>query len=248
MKHLPLSFLLFFMMLPLGAAELPPPEATEQWSPVPPLVTTFPDRAPSDAVILFDGQNLDAWQSVPDGAPGWKVENNAFTVTPKSSNLRTKAAWGNIQLHLEFRSPANPTGAGQDRGNSGVFFMGLYELQILDSWKNETYVNGQAASLYKQHPPLVNASRPPGEWQTYDAIFIAPRFSKEDTLLSPARLTVFHNGVLVHHDAVLKGGTVFRGEPKYKSHPEKLPLELQNHGHAVSFRNIWVRELSQLKP
>jgi hypothetical protein len=135
-------------------------------------------------------------------------------------------------------------GSGQGRGNSGIYFMGLYELQILDSWQNPTYANGQAAAIYKQHPPLVNASSRPGEWQTYDVVFIAPRFAVDGRLLTPARMTAFHNGVLVQHDAVLRGPTVFRGEPRYAPHAAKLPLVLQDHRNLVAFRNIWVRELA----
>jgi hypothetical protein len=149
-----------------------------------------------------------------------------------------------VQLHLEFRTPAKIEGKGQGRGNSGVFFMGRYEVQILDSHDNPTYVNGQAGSIYKQHPPLVNASRPPGEWQTYDIVFVAPRFAADGSLISPARITAFHNGVLVQHNAVLGGPTEYRGPSKYKPHAGKLPLELQDHGNPVAFRNIWAREIN----
>jgi hypothetical protein len=228
----------------MAAEELPPPAATEQWDPVPPVVAAPESGAPSDATMLFDGGSVDAWQSTEGGAPAWKIEDGALVVVPKTGGIRTKAALGDIQLHLEFRAPAGDTGTGQGRGNSGVMLMGLYELQVLDSWKNGTYVNGQAGSIYKQHPPLANASRPPGEWQSFDIVFIAPRFSEAGELISPARITAFHNGVLVQHDSVLRGGTVYRGEPKYTPHAPKLPIELQNHGDAVAFRNIWVRELS----
>ncbi len=169
---------------------------------------------------------------------------------PKPCDMRTKQNFGDVQLHLEWRAPSDPKGKGQDRGNSGVFFMGLYELQILDSWENPTYVNGQAASIYKEHAPLVNVSRAPGEWQVYDAVFIAPRFSDDGKLLSPARITAFHNGVLVQHDAILTGptpnGATFHQPtlPAYAAHPQKLPLLLQDHRHPVAFRNIWVRELA----
>jgi hypothetical protein len=158
--------------------------------------------------------------------------------------VQTKQAFGDVQLHLEFRTPAKVVGDGQGRGNSGIYFMGLYELQILDSWQNPTYANGQAASIYKQIPPLVNASRQPGDWQSYDVVFIAPRFAADGKLLRPARMTAFHNGVLVQHDVTLRGPTVFRGEPKYSPHAAKLPLLLQDHRNPVAFRNIWVRELS----
>jgi hypothetical protein len=225
---------------------LPPPEVTEQWTPVPAVVHAPAGAAPSDAVILFDGKNLDAWEPATPGSPPWRIEDGAMVIAPQSKpcDWHTKAAFGDLQLHLEFRTPAKVAGSGQGRGNSGVYFMGLYELQILDSWENPTYVNGQAASIYKQHPPLVNASRPSGEWQTYDAVFLAPRFAADGSLLSPARITAFHNGVLVQYDAALRGPTVFRGEPHYAPHPARLPLLLQDHRNPVAFRNIWVRELT----
>lgn len=240
----PLTAALFAVQSP--APSLPAPELSEQWRPVPVTVYAPANGIPSDALVLFDGRSLEAWVPVKAGSSGWKVEDGAFTVVPKSGALRSKAAFGDIQLHLEFRSPAVVKGRGQGRGNSGVFFMGKYELQVLDSWENVTYVNGQASSIYKQHPPLVNASRPPGEWQTYDVIFIAPRFTRDGQLHSPARITVLHNGVLVHHNVEIRGGTSFRGAPRYEAHAEKLPLELQDHSDLVSYRNIWVRELPGL--
>jgi hypothetical protein len=247
MRISPLCWLLPVCLLRLSGAEpLPPPEATEQWTPVPPTVQVPAGSAPSDAIILFDGTSIDAWEPVrPDGID-WVIENGAMVVTrgSKSCDRRTKRAFGDVQLHLEFRTPAKVEKNGQGRGNSGILFMGLYEVQVLDSWQNETYVNGQAASIYKQHPPLVNASRAPGEWQVYDIVFIAPRFGDDGQLLAPARITAFHNGVLVHHDAVLRGGTVYRGEPTYTPHPARLPLVLQDHGNPVAFRNIWIRELA----
>ncbi|MDR1011692.1 MAG: DUF1080 domain-containing protein [Opitutaceae bacterium] len=229
---------------------LPKPELTEQWAPVPPVVAApAATGIPSDAIVLFDGSNLDAWESTDakNPAPRWTLEpaSRAMVVAPKTGNLRTKASFGDVQLHIEWRSPAEVKKSGQGRGNSGIFFMDLYELQVLDSYQNETYANGQAASIYKQFPPLANASRAPGEWQTYDAVFIAPRFKADGSTDTPARLTVFHNGVLVQHDTALRGGTEFRGLPVYKKHAARLPLSLQNHGgDLVAFRNIWVRELS----
>lgn len=220
-----------------AAATLPPPEATEQWSPTPPVVSAPAGAPPSDAVILFDGKGLDAWEGA-----AWRIEGDAIVVEPGTGDIRTKQSFGDVQLHLEFRTPSPPRGEGQGRGNSGVFLMGLYELQVLDSWNSATYVNGQAGSVYKQHPPLVNASRAPGEWQTYDVIFLAPRFTKEKVI--PARMTVFHNGVLVQHDVKLRGGTVFRGRPTYEPHAAKLPITLQDHRDRVAFRNIWARDLS----
>jgi len=241
--------LLSLAALALHAAdELPPPELTEYYSPVPPVIAAPAGGAPSDAIVLFDGTSLDAWEPVSaDGHP-WKIEDGAMVVIPtpapaKPCDQQTKQAFGNIQLHLEFRTPAKIEGKGQGRGNSGVFFMGRYELQILDSHENPTYVNGQAASIYKQHPPLANASRPAGEWQTFDVVFIAPRFAADGSLVSPARMTAFHNGVLVQHDAVLTGPTEYRGQPKYLAHAAQLPLSLQDHRNPTAFRNIWVREL-----
>lgn len=232
------------------AAELPPPTDTEIWKPVPPVVTAPAGQPPADAIVLFNGHDLDAWESAKSpGQPApWRIAQGTLLYVPAAGDIRTKASFGDLQLHLEFRFPAGITGTGQRRGNSGIFFMDLYELQVLDAHDNPTYVNGQAASIYKQHPPLVNAARPPGEWQTYDAVWTAPRFAPDGRLLSPARLTVFHNGVLVQHEAVLRGPTVYRGQPAYQPHAAKLPLKLQEHKNdapdAVSYRNIWVRELS----
>lgn len=234
---------------PAPQAGLPPPEATEYWTPVPPVVTAAPNTAPSDALVLFDGTSLETWEPARKNGASWKIEDGAMVIIPTpapgaTSDQRTKQAFGDIQLHLEFRTPAKVEGESQGRGNSGIHFMGLYELQILDSYHNPTYVNGQASSVYKQHPPLVNASRGPGEWQIYDVVFVAPRFDAEGKLASPARITAFHNGVLVQHDVVLKGPTAWRGAPAYKAHAAKLPLVLQDHRNPTAFRNIWVRELA----
>jgi hypothetical protein len=221
------------------------PEDTDQWKPVPTVVTAPAGGIPSDATVLFDGRNLDAWAAYKDDSPApWKLEAGAMVVVPGAGDIRTKASFGDIQLHLEFCEPAVIVGNSQGRGNSGVLFMGLYELQVLDSHDNPTYVNGQAGAVYKQFPPLVNASRLPGEWQTYDAVWIAPRFTSDGKLASPARLTVFHNGVLVQLDVALLGQTRNVGHPLYVPHPAKLPLVLQEHHNPVAFRNIWVRELS----
>ncbi len=251
MRSLPLLAVLAAVALQ-AAEELPPPQLTEYYTPVPPVVTAPPGGVPSDAIVLFDGTSLDAWEPVRADGHAWKIEDGAMVVVPmappaKPCDQQSKQAFGDIQLHVEFRTPAKVEGKGQGRGNSGVFFMGLYELQVLDSYQNDTYVNGQAGSIYKQHPPLVNASRPPGEWQTYDAVFVAPRFAADGTLSSPARVTVFHNGVLVQHDVVLTGPTEYRGQPKYKAHAAKLPLRLQDHRNPTAFRNIWVRELAGVK-
>lgn len=235
----------------IAAGSRAPNELTEVWQPVPAVIGVPTNGAPSDAIALFNGTTLDAWEPVRPDETGWKIEDGAMVVVPHPHpcDLRTKQNFGDVQLHLEWRVPAEIKGNGQDRGNSGIFFMGLYELQILDSWKNPTYVNGQAGSVYKEYAPLVNASRRPGEWQTYDVIFIAPRFSTDGKLASPARLTAFHNGVLVQYDVTLSGptpnGPTFHQAslPAYAAHAAKLPIQLQDHRHPVSFRNIWVREL-----
>jgi hypothetical protein len=229
--------------------ELPAPELTEVWTPIPPVVSASSSGIPSDAIVLFDGKNLDEWEPVRAGGAPWKIEGDAMVITPTkapapSVDHRTKKTFGDIQLHLEFRTPAKVNDKGQGRGNSGVFFMGLYELQVLDSYENPTYSNGQVGSIYKQHIPLANAARPPGEWQTYDVVFIAPRFSAEGRVLSPARLTAFHNGVLIQYDVEIKGPTTYRGPPKYEPHAAKLPLVLQDHRNPTAFRNIWVREIT----
>lgn len=228
------------------APPLPVPELTEQWWPVPPVVRAPAGQPPSDAIVLFDGRSLDAWESVKQpGTPAqWTVAGGAMTMKRETGDIRTKAAFGDIQLHLEFRSPPEVKGRGQGRGNSGVFFMERYELQVLDSYENKTYVNGQLGSIYKQHPPLVNPARPPGEWQVYDVVFTAPRFNADGSLKSPARITAFLNGVLIHNHVELRGPTEYRGPPSYRAHPDRLPLKLQDHGDLVSFRNIWVRELA----
>jgi hypothetical protein len=240
----PLSTLAAVPPQPGSDDSLPPPEATEYWTPVPPVVDAQPGKPPSDAIVLFDGTSLATWEAATPGSPGWKIENGAMVVVAKAGTMRTRERFGDAQVHIEFRTPAEVKGDSQGRGNSGVFLMGLYELQVLDSFNNPTYVNGQAGSVYKQHPPLVNASRGPGEWQTYDIVFVAPRFAADGSLLSPARMTAFHNGVLVQHDVVLRGPTVWRGQPRYQAHADQLPLELQDHGNPVAFRNIWVRRLT----
>lgn len=230
------------------------PEDTEAWKPSPPVVTPAKEvgGAPSDAVVLFDGKNLDQWVSTQDkSAAGWTVADGLLTVNKTRGNIETRRAFRDYQLHLEWRIPADIAGSGQARGNSGVFLASTgdgdrgYELQILDSYDNPTYVNGQAASLYKQHPPLANASRKPGEWQTYDVVWRAPVFGADGALVSPATATVLHNGVLVQDNAALAGETVYIGKPP--SRPYKTaPIKLQAHGDPsapISFRNIWVREL-----
>ena len=235
----------------------PKPEETEVWTPVPPVVTPSPDQAtptppPSDAIVLFDGKNLDEWVNVKGQSPAtWLVQDGVMVVHKPSGNIETKRKFTNYQLHLEFRVPAGTTGAGQARGNSGVFLASTgngdagYELQVLDSFENKTYVNGQAASIYKQSPPLVNASRKPGEWNVYDVAWTAPVFNADGSVKAPARVTVFHNGVLVQNNFEVKGGTVYIGQPSYKAHGPS-GIKLQSHGDPsppISFRNIWIREL-----
>ena len=222
---------------------MPPPTATELWGPIPPVVTATEGQAPSDAIVLFDGKSLDAWEPVKPGSKGWNLVDGLMVIAPGQGDIRTKVPYGSLQLHLEYREPIGEKDTGQHRGNSGVIFMDLYQLQILDSYQNPTFVNGQAGSVYKQYAPLVNACRPPGVWQTYDAVFITPRFAGDGTLLRPAQITLFHNGVMVLHDVSLLGPTVRQGLPHYKPHADKLPLALQGHHDPVAFRNIWIREI-----
>lgn len=220
------------------------PALTEVWKPVPPIVTPgVGTAAPSDAVVLFNGKDLSAWEGIAGGPAKWRVEGNAFTVVKGTGDIRTKRAFGDSQLHIEWRTPAKIEGEGQGRGNSGVYLQGRYEVQVMDSYNNATYANGQAASIYKQYIPLVNASRKPGEWQSYDIYFRAPHFAADGSVTQPAYITVVHNGVLVQDHVELKGGTVYRGPPSYAKHNAKEPLLLQDHESPVSYRNIWIREL-----
>jgi len=204
-------------------------------------------EAPSDATILYNGNGLGAFQKR-DGSPaGWKIDaDGAVTDIKGAGDLITKEAFGNCQLHLEFREPSEVKSSGQGRGNSGVYIMGKYEIQVLDSYNNPTYSNGQAGAVYKQHVPLVNASRKPGEWQSYDIIFTAPFFKENGDLESPARVTVIHNGVLIQNNVTILGPTDWVIKPKYEKHASKLPLMLQDHGddgNPISYRNIWIRNL-----
>ena len=231
------------------------PKLTEVWTPVPKIVTpgATNNDAPSDAVILFGGKNLDEWVSVkdPKNPAEWTVADGVITVNKSKGNIQTKRAFTDYQLHIEWKIPANITGSGQARGNSGVFLASTgpgddgYEMQVLDCYNNTTYVNGQTASIYKQSIPLANACKKPGEWQTYDIIWTAPRFNDDGTLKSPARVTALHNGVLVQNNYELKGVTKYIGSPEYKKHGAS-PIKLQAHGdpsEPISYRNIWVREL-----
>jgi hypothetical protein len=203
----------------------------------------LPGRSPSDAVVLFDGKDLSSWVHKDGSAAKWKVENGYAEVAAKTGYIYTRDSFGDCQLHVEFAEPVPPKGESQERGNSGVFLMGLYEIQVLDTYENKTYADGMASAVYGQYPPLVNASRPPGQWQTYDIVFHGPRFDKEGKLTRPARVTVLHNGVLVQDNVELSGPTAHGERPPYKAQPDKLPLALQDHGNPVHYRNIWIREL-----
>lgn len=217
---------------------------TELWEPVPQSVTATPltPAPPSDAIVLFDGTDLAAWSHLDGGQAQWQVVDGAFTVAPGTGNIRTRATFSDVQLHVEWRTPAQVEGDSQGRGNSGVFLMGQYEVQVLDSFDNPTYSNGQAASIYKQHIPLVNASRAPGQWQSYDIIFRAPRFAADGRLSQAATVSVLHNGVLVQNHVTVQGKTSYVGAPTYTAHGPG-PIVLQDHTNPVSYRNIWVRPL-----
>ena len=203
-----------------------------------------PGVPPSDAVVLFDGKDVTQWVAL-DGSPTkWVIHDGALECVPGSGYVRTLQSFGDCQLHIEWATPNPPHGNSQGRGNSGVFFgVDRYEIQVLDSYQNKTYADGSAASIYNQYPPLVNVSLPPGKWQTYDIIWTAPRFDADGKLVSPARETAFHNGVLVHNNDDLTGPTAWVGRAPYKAHPERLPIGLQDHGNPVRYRNVWVREL-----
>ena len=257
-RMLPLVFLTLGLTCPIpaqqpGAAK---PEDTEIYQPVPPVVTpgATPGAPPSDAIVLFDGKDLHEWQTVKDGSPAqWLVHDGIVTVNkgPTAGSIETRRKFHNYQLHVEWRIPENITGSGQARGNSGVFLASTgtgdagYELQVLDSYGNQTYVNGMAGSLYKQAVPLANPARKPGEWQTYDVVWTAPTFSADGTLKTPASATVFFNGVLVEDHFQLEGETRYIGKPFYKAF-DGAPIKLQAHGdksEPISFRNIWLREV-----
>jgi len=207
--------------------------------------TEPPVAAPSDAIVLFDGKDLSKWVDAKGAAARWTVENGAFVVTPRTGDIHTTDQFGDMQLHIEFATPAAVSGDSQGRGNSGIFLMDRYEMQVLDSYRNPTYPDGQAGAVYGQMPPLVNASRPPGQWQTYDITFTAPRFKigGGSEVVSPARVTILHNGVLVQNNTTLIGSTAHQQVGKYEPHPDAAPIRLQDHGNPVRFRNIWVRKL-----
>jgi len=213
--------------------------------PQPPVVTpaSIPGNPPSDAIVLFDGKDLSKWRSAWTGGPArWKVENGYMEIVPGTGDIQTVEEFGDCQLHIEWMIPEDVKGSGQGRGNSGIFLMGRYEIQVLDSYENQTYADGMAAAIYGQYPPLVNACRKPGEWQTYDIIWIAPRFEGEK-LVRPGYLTLIHNGVVVHYHTPVMGLTLHRRFPTYRPHPPVGPLRIQDHGFRVRFRNIWYRPL-----
>jgi len=201
-----------------------------------------PGRPPSDAVVLFDGKDLSKWRDDKGNPTGWKLENGALVTPPSGGSIYSRQEFGDCQLHVEFSTPNPAKGEDQDRGNSGVFLLGRYEIQVLDSYDNITYPDGQAGAIYGQYPPLVNASRKPGEWQSYDIIFTGPRFNGQE-LVRPAHFTVLHNGVVVHNHTAPLGPMSFRQLPKYSPHGEKGPISFQDHNHPVRYRNVWVREL-----
>ncbi len=239
-----LFFVGFFSLVGAGLrAQITDPKATEVWEPEPRVVTPGEGMAPpSDAIVLFDGTNFDEWTHL-DGSPvKWELKDGAMTVVKGTGNIVTKRAFGDCQLHLEFRTPAVVEGEGQGRGNSGVFLQSRYEVQVLDSYQNRTYSNGQCGAIYKQYPPLVNACRPPGQWQTYDIIYKAPVFNADGIRVAPGYITVLHNGVLIQNHVEIQGTTEYIGLPKNIAHG-KAPLMLQDHRNPVSYRNIWIREL-----
>lgn len=251
---LPLTSILLTIVLISKAQK---PEDTEQWTPVPPVVTPVKYQfisPPKDAIILFDGKNLNEWVATFDRTKpaDWTVKKGTITVNKQAGNIETLRNFSNFQLHIEWMIPANITGKGQGRGNSGIFLSSLdkgdggYELQLLDSYENSTYVNGMAGSIYKQSPPLANAARKPGEWQTYDISWSAPVFNEDGSLKSPAKVTVLFNGIVVQNNFVLEGPTQYIGKASYKQSHGATPIKLQAHGdpsEPISFRNIWVREL-----
>lgn len=226
------------------------PQMSEYWTPQPLVVTpgeapVKPINAPSDAIILFDGKDLSQWENSRGQAAEWTVHDGVFTVKKGTGDIRTKQKFNDFQLHLEWCIPEGIKGESQGRGNSGVFLQGIYEIQIMDSYQNETYVNGQAGSIYKQTPPLVNAMNKPGVWNTFDIIYTAPTFKKDGTYRTPPQVTVLQNGVLLHNNTIIRGTTPYVGFPEVIKHGDG-PISLQDHGDPsapISFRNIWIREL-----
>ncbi|MBY0434170.1 MAG: DUF1080 domain-containing protein [Cyclobacteriaceae bacterium] len=247
MRHLlALSFSL--LSLAAGAQGVPresmDPRVTEVWDLKPRKITPSvnPGDAPSDAIVLFDGKDLSKWSNLAGAEAKWEVKDGAMTVVKGTGDVKTKQLFGDFQLHIEWRAPAQVESEGQGRGNSGIFLQERYELQVLDSYESVTYSNGQAGSIYKQSVPLVNATRRPGEWQSYDVIYTAPRFSENGRVITPAYVTVIHNGVVIQNNTQILGPTEYKGLPVYQSHG-KGAIKLQDHGNPVSYRNIWIREM-----
>lgn len=236
-----ISFVLVAQQTPRETLD---PKVTEIWEPRVAKVTPGANTgdAPSDAIILFGGKDLIEWTSLDGSAAKWEVKDGSFTVTPGGGDIKSKRTFGDIQLHIEWRAPSVVKGEGQGRGNSGIFLQERYELQVLDSYESQTYSNGQAGAIYKQTMPMANANRKPGEWQAYDIVYTAPRFSENGRVIVPAYITVFHNGVIVQNHTQIQGPTEYKGLPVYIQHG-KASLKLQDHGDLVSYRNIWVREL-----
>ena len=241
MRHL----IIILATLPLLAQKDIKPEMTELWEPVPQVINPGDHSTPpSDAIILFDGRDLSQWiKAGTDELAHWQINPDGSMTVQKGGGIETKEEFGSVQLHIEWRAPEEVKGDGQGRGNSGVFFQKVYEVQVLDSYNNRTYSNGQAASIYKQSIPLVNATRPPGEWQTYDIIFNEPQYDQQGKRLKKGSLTVFHNGVLVQNNVEIQGTTVYRGQPQLRDVKTPKRLYLQDHGNPVSYRNIWLRKL-----
>ena len=247
-------------LLPLATAALAlaapraPAQVDTRWPqhamdrPQPPVVDPGPyvgdDSRPSDALVLFDGHDLSQWRGETDGPAPWTAKDGYFEVKPGSGMIHTAQGFGDVQLHIEWSAPTPPTGEGQERGNSGVFLQGRYEVQVLDSYDNVTYADGHAGAVFGQYPPRVNPTRPPGQWNVYDIVFRRPRFDAAGHVTSPARITLFFNGVLVQDDVPLSGPTAYQHRPPYEVTPAELPLGLQDHGYPVRFRNIWIRKLS----
>ena len=222
-------------------------QAPQQWPqhsmdrPRPKVVN--PGPPPSDAVVLFDGRDLSQWRSQVNSPAKWTVRDGYMEVKAGTGMIQSARGFGDVQLHIEWATPAEVKGESQERGNSGVFLMGIYELQVLDSYQNDTYPDGQAGAIYGENPPLVNPVKGPGQWQSYDIVVRRPHFKADGTLESPARMTVFLNGVLIQDNFELVGPTANQARPPYKAHPDRLPLKLQDHGNPVRYRNIWIREL-----
>ena len=241
-----MKYVLYLLICtPLFSQKIIDPEMTMVWEPIPEIVTPGNLYSPpSDAIVLFDGTDLSQWSSAATGEESeWILNDDGSMTVKKGSGIETKEEFGSVQLHIEWKTPAEIEGEGQGRGNSGIYFQKEYEIQILDSYENVTYSNGQAASVYKQSIPLVNASRPPGEWQIYDIIFNEPVYDDQGYRLKKGTFTVFHNGVLVQNNVEIQGTTEHTGKPKLRNIKTPKKLYLQDHSNPVSFRNIWLRKL-----